>query len=56
MVGGGHDVQEERLALGVDLIHLAQRQRVQILVGHAPDVLAVDRGGLAGCRAGPPSR
>ena len=39
-------MQEERLALRVDLVHLAQRQRVQILVGHAPHVLAVDGGVL----------
>jgi len=47
VVGGGHDVQEERVALAVDPVHLAQRQRVQVLVGHAPHVLAM-YGGVLG--------
>src|SRR6059058_2638972 len=42
----GHDVREERLARGVALVELADREPEQVLVGHAPDVLEGDRVGL----------
>jgi hypothetical protein len=42
MVRRRHHVREERAAGRMPLVEFAQRQREEILVGHAPDVLVVD--------------